>query len=66
MCSLPIYDYDAFVIVANCEDEARELAINEANHQPSQPWEQADIEELGEYIGSHQNPFVLLGSYNAG
>ncbi len=58
--------YDSFVIVANNEEEVRTIAGNAAADEGKNVWHFADVTTEGDYTGGKLEPFVLLGSFNAG
>ena len=58
--------YSDFVIVANDENEVREMAKKMAANEGTEPWETANITTEGEYIGDNKEPFCLLASFHAG
>lgn len=61
------YDvYDGFVIVANNEEEVRELAKNSHADEGKRIWETAEISKVGYYMGVEVSPFIILSSFNAG
>lgn len=58
--------YSDFVIVANDENEVREMAKRMAADEGKEPWKTANITTEGEYIGDKKEPFCLLSSFHAG
>ena len=55
-----------FVIVANSENEAREVARGKHRDEGSEVWDSAPIEEVGTYTGQATTPFVLMADINNG
>ena len=58
--------YDAFVIVANNEEEVRLIAANKGADEGKNVWGFADVKTEGDYTGGKSEPFILLASFNAG
>ena len=61
--------YDAvfkFVIVANNETEARNIAIKQCADEGPEVWKTAQIITEGIYIGKNKEPFVLCLSFISG
>jgi hypothetical protein len=66
--NIKYFIYDAFcahIIVANSEQEVREIAKNKCADEGKDVWDSAEIEECGEYTGKETEPFVLLSHFNA-
>ena len=64
-----VFNYDAYlghVIVANSEDEVREIAKNKSADEGKEVWETAKVEEHGDYTCHRTEPFVLLSDFRAG
>ena len=57
-------NYYAFVIVANSEKEAVEIAKNNSANEGRDAWAKAN--EVGEYTAEGKQSFVLAESFNAG
>ena len=63
------FNYDAYlghVIVANSEDEVREIAKSNSADEGKEVWNTAKVEECGEYTCHRTEPFVLLSDFRAG
>ena len=63
------FNYDAYlghVIVANSEDEVREIAKSKSADEGKDVWDIAKVEECGEYTCHRTEPFVLLSDFRAG
>lgn len=61
------YDcYDSLIIVANNDNEVRELAKKAHADEGEDIWGTAAITLEGEYRGSQTSPFILHKSFNAG
>ena len=63
------FNYDAYlghVIVANSEDEVREIAKSNSADEGKEVWNTAKVEECGEYTCHRKEPFVLLSDFRAG
>ena len=63
------FKYDAYlghVIVANSEDEVREIAKSKSADEGKEVWNTAKVEECGEYTCHRTEPFVLLSDFRAG
>ena len=61
--------YDSFsghVIVANNENEVRELAKQRSGFEGTGIWDIATITIEGNYTGNETEPFILLSDYLAG
>ena len=64
-----VFNYDAYlghVIVANSEDEVREIAKSKSADEGKEVWNNAKVEECGEYTCHRTEPFVLLSDFRAG
>lgn len=62
-------DYDAYlghVIVANSEDEVREIAKNKSADEGKEIWDSAKVEEHGFYTCHRTEPFILLSDFHNG
>ena len=67
--SIDDYGYDRndqFIIVANNENEVRELAMSNAADEGANAWTDADLTKEGNYTGKETKPFILCKSFNAG
>lgn len=63
------FEYDSFmghVIVANSKEEARQIAKIKHADEGTRAWDNAEIEECGEYTGEKTDPFILLSDFHAG
>lgn len=63
------FNYDAYlghVIVANSEDEVREIAKSKSADEGKKVWNTAKVEECDEYTCHRTEPFVLLSDFRAG
>ena len=61
------YDYFAgHVIVANNENEVRELAQQGSGSEGDGIWDIATIHIVGNYTGNETEPFILLSDFYAG
>lgn len=63
------FSYDAYmghVVVANSEEEVRQLAKNIAADEGKEIWDKAVVYVCGEYTGHRTEPFILLSDYRAG
>jgi hypothetical protein len=61
-----VFMWDAYlghVIVANSEDEVREIAKNKSANEGREIWDTAKIEEHGEYTCYGTEPFILLSNF---
>lgn len=47
------------IIVANNEDEVRQIAKNIAADEGEEIWETAEIEMFGDYTGDKKEPFII-------
>ena len=64
-----VFNYDAYlghVIVANSEDEVREIAKSKSADEGKDIWNTAKVEEHGDYTFHRTEPFVLLSDFRAG
>ena len=64
-----VFNYDAYlghVIVANSEDEVREIAKSKSEDEGKDIWNTAKVEEHGDYTCHRTEPFVLLSDFRAG
>lgn len=64
-----VFNYDAYlghVIVANSEDEVREIAKSISADEGKDIWNIAKVEEHGDYTCHRTEPFVLLSDFRAG
>lgn len=62
-------EYDGFVIAANTEDEARQMAAEEAADEGKNIWlspvsDDVRVVKIG--INDYPNPEIILDSFNAG
>lgn len=55
--------YWAHVVIANKEEEVRELAKKICADEGEEIWDSARIEHVGESVWSDSEPFVLLSEY---
>jgi len=61
------YDsYGGHVIVANSEEEVREIAKNKAENEGKEVWNIAKVEVCGDYTCHRTEPFILLSDFRAG
>ena len=63
------FNYDAYsghVIVANNENEVRELAKKGSADEGKDIWDKAIVTEEGVYSGTKTEPFKLLSDFHAG
>jgi len=63
-----VFDYDAYlghVIVANSEDEVREIAKRNSADEGKEIWNTAKVEEHGDYTCHRTEPFILLSDFRA-
>lgn len=63
------FNYDAYlghVIVANNENEVRELAKKGSADEGKDIWDKAIVTEEGVYSGTKTEPFKLLSDFQAG
>ena len=61
--------YDGFmqhVIIANSEQEVREIAKNQCANERTEVWNTAIVDEVSAYSGKNTKPFILLSNFNAG
>ena len=61
--------YDSFcghVVVANSEDEVKQLAKKKAADEGEDIWNDAEIKECGKYTGNKTKPFILMSDFWAG
>ena len=58
--------YSGHVIVANNEQEVREIAKLLSINEGKEVWDKAHIKIISEYIGDKQIPAVILSSFHAG
>lgn len=61
--------WDSFhghVIVANSEQEVRDIAKEKSADEGEEVWDTADVLECGDYTCDRKEPFVLLSDFNAG
>lgn len=61
------YDqYMGFVIVSQTEEMVRLLARNNSADEGKEVWNEAEIEEIGNYTGTSQSAFILMSDFRAG
>lgn len=61
------YDrYRGHIIVANNEEEVRNLAKEEAAEEGVDIWDTATIKVEGNYTGNKTEPFIVLSDFLAG
>lgn len=61
------YDmHSAHVIIANNEEEVRQLAKKEAGSEGPEVWDTAKITKVGLCLDVFEHPYILLSSYHAG
>jgi len=61
------YDcYSGHIIVANNENEVRELAKKVSAGEGNDIWDVATVMIEGDYTGNKTEPFKLLSDFNAG
>lgn len=63
------YGYDVYnghVVIANDESEVRQLAKSLACGEGEDVWDVAEIQQVGIYIDSKKEPFILLSDFSAG
>ncbi len=58
--------YMSHVVVANSEDEVRQLAKNTSADEGKDVWDDAKVEECGEYTRHRTEPFILMSDFRAG
>jgi hypothetical protein len=64
-----VFKHDAYlghVIVANSEDEVREIAKSKSADEGKDVWNAAIVEEHGDYTCQRTEPFILLSDFQAG
>ncbi|WP_374440475.1 hypothetical protein [Epilithonimonas sp.] len=62
-------DWDCYmghVIVANNHEEVRKLAKDIAEDEGVEIWNDAIIEECGEYTSQRNEPFILMSDFKNG
>ena len=57
---------DGYVIVANTEEEVRELAKSGNAAEGKEIWNTERVEVCGTYEGRRTEPFILMSSFNQG
>lgn len=63
------FSYDAYmghVVVANSEEEVRQLAKNKSADEGEEIWDKAVVTVCGEYTCHRTEPFILLSDFHAG
>lgn len=62
------FDYDSYmghVVVANSEEEVRQLAKEKSADEGKDVWDNAKVEECGEYTCHRTEPFILMSDFRA-
>ena len=63
------FAYDSYmghVVVANSEEEVRQLAKETSADEGKDVWDNAKVEECGEYTCHRTEPFILMSDFRAG
>ena len=63
------FSYDSYmghVVVANSEDEVRQLVKNISADEGKDIWSVAIVEECGEYTSHRAEPFIIMSDFRSG